>query len=58
MRYRIMARKPNGEIFECFVWNRHQYSGVVKAYSEAKDFGIEIDLAWAEPIEEEPEEGK
>ena len=39
-----------GEEFECFVWTRDAASGIARAYSDAKRFGMEIRDARAEAI--------
>lgn len=36
-RFKIMARKATGEIFECFTWCRDAKSGIERAFSDAKE---------------------
>lgn len=43
----IFARKANGSEFECFRWCRDEQSGIARAFTDAKRFGIEITEAWA-----------
>lgn len=47
VKFVIFARKSNGEVFECFRWCRDANSGIARAFSDAKKFGIEIVEAWA-----------
>lgn len=49
-RFRIMARKTDGTVFECFTWTRDAASGIRRAFSDAKKFDVAISEAWAEEI--------
>ncbi len=49
-RFRIMARKADGTVFECFTWTRDAESGVRRAFADAKAFAVQITEAWAEAL--------
>ena len=46
--FTIFARKTSGEVFECFHWCRDAQSGVSRAFTDAKQFGVNITEAWAQ----------
>lgn len=46
-RFNIMARKSDGSEFHCFTWTRDAASGIRRAYSDAKNFGVEVIDVWA-----------
>ena len=47
VKFIIFARKASGEVFECFRWCRDAESGIARAYTDAKRFGVNIVEAWA-----------
>lgn len=46
-RFAIFARKSDGTEFECFTWTRDEASGIARAWSDAKAFGVEVTAVWA-----------
>lgn len=51
VKFVIMARKPNGEEFECFRWCREAAQGIERGWADAKRFGVEVVEVWAVPVE-------
>lgn len=45
---KIFARKSDGTEFFCFTWTRDEKSGIARAFSDAKKFGVDIVSAWVE----------
>lgn len=49
-KFRIMVRLTNGLVIEAFTWTRDAKSGIERARREAKEFGFNASLVWAETI--------
>jgi hypothetical protein len=46
-KFAIMVRTASGEVFEAFRWCRDEASGIARAWTEAKRFGVEASSIWA-----------
>jgi len=49
-KFRIMVKLADGLNMEAFTWTRDAKSGMARARRDAKLFGVNIKLAWAERI--------
>lgn len=50
-KFRIMARKTSGVVFECFTWTFNAQDGISRAWQDAKLFNQDLVEVWAEPVE-------
>jgi hypothetical protein len=46
---KIMARNENNEVMTCFVWTRSEFSGIARAWADAKVHGVKLLEVWAVP---------
>jgi hypothetical protein len=50
VKFVIFARKVDGSEFECFRWCRDAKSGIERAKTDAKKFGVTVVDVWAVPV--------